>query len=112
MLASLPDQFCLRVVGAKRGSPNCWNGADNAGYGKPASIFTLDDQKCNPEIAAEALPCEPKKSVHCDRADYLVTRYAETPSLEPPGRSRAAALTASYVLVLVVGGGFQQGEFG
>ena len=95
LLTSLPQQFCDKMVGREPRNTDCWNGVDNTGYDRPPSLFNMEDQKCNPEVLPERLPCDlpnAGKDLECDRASYLMTGYAATPSMEPPGRSGCVRL--------------------
>ena len=108
-LTELPVQYCLRQLGARRvQEAGCWNGRDNTGYYKPSSLFDLEDQRCNPEVHAEALPCEPpaeEQELECNREEVLPTRPPVTESVSPPGRStgqRARAWTFLLLCILVL----------
>ena len=95
-------------MGKQPVTENCWNGLDTSGYQKPPSLFNMEDQKCNPEVLPERLPCDlatAGKNLECDRGSYLMTGYAATPSVEPPGRAGSGGLvghpTQFYVCLFV-----------
>ena len=50
----------------------CWNGEDVSPYIHPTPQFTLEDQKCNPEVVPVQLSCD-TMSMTCSAYDFFST---------------------------------------
>ena len=78
-LRALPEEACAESSYVSdvqyEADAECWNGTAVGAYLHPAPTFTLEDQKCNPEVEAVQLTC--------DDRDMLCGSY-ELPSTEPP----------------------------
>ena len=102
-LNELPHRYCARQLGPRRIEGACWNGRDTTGYYKPSSLFNLQDQKCNPEVRAEPLPCETEADdgeLECEREQEIPTRPPLTESMSPPGRSSGRGIGGALVVVM------------
>jgi len=89
-IRALPTDFCTRsesVSDDMRGDDNeCWNGTHVDAYLHPTATFDLEDQKCNPEVIAEELPCEDEeREMSCGWYDNVViTEQPQTTSEKVP----------------------------
>lgn len=119
-ILSLPTDFCTKsdsVSEDMRGDDSqCWNGTHVAAYIHPTATFDLEDQKCNPEVTPEELPCEDEeREMSCGWYEEIIaTEQPQTTSEKPPvntgpvvegavkGSGAAEATSSSLAAVLVV----------